>query len=595
MAQIDTRAFEGVMAQLGLTPRPQQEKLVALARQIVDNDETGFVQAGTGVGKSFAVLSVAYEARKITDRVSMVVAPTNRLIDQYVINDAPRVAKATGARIEYLKGRRNYICAESYGFETKFGRTAPAEFLKLIETGRFEWVQHYGFDETYGCDGNCENTENICGVQQARMRAAGADIIVTNGHMLTYDQLIREWTFGKARLLPEYGALFVDECHELDAVIRSCLSDEIGPKSKIYDMIPGLHKWVMSQITEAALGDRNRELAVPTLTDPVLAEMAGLADRKRRGIVRELDEAKALGDASIAKSLKKDLKALERFISFAGESDVDSRFISSITVEPDEFYPGGLRPRLNRVCIDAALTARPILQEQPSVLVSGTIPPSLLKRLGVHGSDLDDVGTPFDYSKSQLAVSEFSPKNRDHDQPRLSELKGAVLDKALKSHEDGGGGTLVLVTSWADLDTIAQFLVQNLPPEVPVLTQHRTDASDTAEMLEYFADHGHAVLIGVRSLWTGVDIPGPALRQVVIWKLPYAVPTIEVKAIQERHGRQVYYDDTSQLLAQGIGRLVRTTEDDGRILISDSRARSTAWSANPMTRHISGFERIGRR
>lgn len=595
MAVIDTKAFEAVMDDLGLSPRPQQVKLVALARQLLAAEETGFVQAGTGVGKSFAALSVAVEAKRLTGLVSVVVAPVNRLIDQYVFNDAPRVAKATGARIEYLKGRRNYICADSYGFETKFGRTAQAEFAKMIDTGRFEWNQHYGLDETFGCDGNCDNVEEVCGVQRARLRASGADVIITNGHMLTYDQLIREWTFNKMRLLPEYGALFVDECHELDAVIRSCLSDEIGAKSKVYEMIPGLHKWVMSQVTEAALGERNRELAVSTLADPVLAEMAGLADTKRRRLVRELDEAKALGDKSVSKSIKKDVKALERFISFAGEMD-DDRFVSTITVEPDQFYPGGLKPHLNRVCIDSSLTARPILGEQPSILISGTIPPSLPKRLGLGSTaNFDDVGTPFDYSRSQLAISDFSPKNRDHETPRLMELKGAILDKGLKPHSEGGGGTLVLVTSWADLDLVSLFLAQNLPDEIPVLTQHRTDAADTAEMLEEFADHGHAVLVGVRGLWTGVDIPGPALRQVAIWKLPYAVPTIEVKAFQERHGRQVYFDDMTQLLAQGIGRLIRTTDDDGRVLICDSRAKSTAWYANPMTAHISDFERIGRR
>lgn len=599
------QVFEPTMAHLGLTPRPQQARLVELARQTIagPNANPKFVQAGTGVGKSFATLTVAVEAHRsqeaeegVAPMPALVICPTNRLIDQYVVKDAPRVAKASGARIEYLKGRRNYLCSESYGMETKFGRAALVEFKRMVETGRLEWAQHSGLDESFGCDGNCDNTIEVCGVQWARERAKGASVIVTNGHMLTYDRLIQDWTDGQARILPEYCALFVDECQELDAVLRGCLSDEIGAKSKVYEMVPGLNRWVMSQITEAALGERNREVAVDT-ADPELQEMAEQARKALYKINREMDSTDALGDKDVLKGLRKDAKALDRFLSFAQEPSEDSDFISAIAVEPDQTYPGGLKPKLQRLCIDGSMIAREILTGQPSVLISGTVPPSLPKRLGVTrsgGANLSDVGTPFDYSKSTLAVSNYSPKNRDHELPRLRELLGAIKDMSGRSHEEGGGGTLVLVTSWADLELVSIFLAQNLPHTVPVLCQAKGDAADTAEMLELFADHGHAVMVGVRGLWTGVDIPGPALRQVAIWKLPYGVPTIEVKAIGDRLGRQVYVDEWMYLLVQGAGRLVRTTEDDGRILICDSRAKTISWRSNPMSVHMADFTRYTR-
>ncbi len=599
------RVFESTMESLGLTPRPQQAKLVELIRQVVGahTPDPRFVQAGTGVGKSFAALTTAVEAHRsqeteegVAPMPALVICPTNRLIDQYVQKDAPRVAKATGARIEYLKGRRNYVCAESYGMETKFGRAAMAEFTRMMETGRFEWAQHNGLDESFGCDGNCDNDVSVCGVQWARERAKGAAVIVTNGHMLVFDRLIQEWSDFQARLLPEFCALIIDECHEWEAVLRGCLSDEIGPKSSVYEKVPGLNRWVMSQITEAALSDRNREVAVDT-TDPELQQMVEIATKALYKINREMDGTDALADKDILKGLRKEAKALGRFLSFAAEPDEDSSFISAISVEPDSTWPGGLKPKLQRLCVDASRTGRDILSGQASVLISGTVPPSLPKRLGVARSgngNLHDVGTPFDYSRSVLAISSYSPKNRDHDLPRLRELLGAVKDMCGRSHADGGGGTLVLVTSWADLDTVAAFLAQNLPHTTPVLCQAKGDAADTAEMLELFADHGHAVLVGVRSLWTGVDIPGPALRQVAIWKLPYGVPTIEVRAISDRLGRQVYNDEWMQLFAQGAGRLVRTVEDDGRVLVCDSRAKSISWASNPMTTHIADFTKFSR-
>lgn len=595
MAQTDsTRSFESVMDSLGLAPRPQQQALAGLAREVIGAGKIGFIQAGTGVGKSFVALSVGVEARDITDLPSVVICPTNRLIDQYIHKDAPRVAKATGADIQYLKGRSNYLCAESYGFETQFGREALTKFTEMTKDGRLEWAQHYGLDSSYGCDGNCDNAASTCAVQLARQRAATADVIVTNGHMLVYDRLIQEWTDFQSRLLPLYGALFVDECHELDQVARNCLSDSIGPGAEVYKRVPDLMPWVMSLITEAGLSSKEREVAVDP-ADPELRQMADEAESRCRHLKLKLDGAKAMGDKDTKKAIRREIKALERLIEFAEPYDENSLFVSTVSVEPDQMYPGGLKPSLNRVCVDAAPTVRPILQEQASVLISGTVPPSLPKRLGVIGTPLSDVGTPFDYTRSVLAVSDRDPRDFNDQPKRLSELKGAILDMAARSHDDGGGGTLVLVTSWDDLDRVGQYLAATLPHDIPIFTQARNDPADTADMLEQFADHGHAVMIGVRTLWTGVDVPGPALRQVAIWKLPYAVPDILSRAIEARYGRQVYKDDMMQLLTQGIGRLVRTLYDDGRVVIFDNRAKSMAWSVNPMSRHISSFKRFRRR
>ena len=99
------------------------------------------------------------------------------------------------------------------------------------------------------------------------------------------------------------------------------------------------------------------------------------------------------------------------------------------------------------------------------------------------------------------------------------------------------------------------------------------------------------MLAGVRSLFTGLDVPGDALRQVVLWKLPYAVPSTEVKAIQDRFGYNVYKDQMMMTLVQAVGRLIRTTSDRGRVLILDSRAAKLRWGMDSMAYHLDEFSR----
>jgi ATP-dependent DNA helicase DinG len=137
------------------------------------------------------------------------------------------------------------------------------------------------------------------------------------------------------------------------------------------------------------------------------------------------------------------------------------------------------------------------------------------------------------------------------------------------------------------------MIVHNLDPHLrnEVYVQSKEDPASLKADIEEFRQNGNAILVGVRSLWTGLDVPGPALRTVIIWKLPYGVPTLEWKAIQRVHGRDVYFDSMLMVLTQGIGRLVRSTEDAGLVFIADSRASTQRWRANGMTRHLAEFSK----
>lgn len=608
--------FEQVISHMGLTARPQQAKLVEHARQAVADDSQKFVQAGTGVGKSYAILSVALEAARANSMPSVVVCPTNALVTQYVEKDTPRVAEAALGVFEYLKGRSHYLCTSSYGAQKEFGSEdqRDAAFLKAIENGDYEWAQH-NLDSRWGCTGDCERCRcasraggcacavnrcctreltagkcccrrcngDLCGVQLARARAQEADVVVTNGHVLVWDFRVRSFTQGQSGILPEYGSLFVDECHELEAVGRNCYSDQITPGSSVYDEVPGLRPWVMQAVKDV---DERAELELGTVVS-----IGPLEDDIAESL-RRVNEIKSLLEATFDKTLRKEynkeLNALNRFLGFVNIED--PQFVSTITMEWSEKEQEAL-PMLNHKCVDVSSEFRTILTRQSALLASGTVPQTLGRRLGIGEAPLSDVGSPFDYSKSVLMFSNLSGKfGMNNDYERACQVVDAINAAYTKGVDGEQGGTLVLFSSWRDFENVMEIVVPRLADGIPVFAQSRTDQRDTAQMIEEFRNHGKAVLCGVQSLWTGIDIPGSALKQVIIYKVPYPVPTIESKAIEAVHGRQVYTDNMMQLLVQGIGRLIRTTSDSGRVFIVDSRARTLRWSSNPMSKHIAQFK-----
>lgn len=612
-----TGVFELAMESMGLEPRSQQSKLVDLIRGTVSNGGVKFIQAGTGTGKSFAILPSALEAARETGRPSIVVCPNNSLINQYVNKDRPKIQDAVGGKFVYIKGRSNYLCISSKGMQDLGSRAARQRYQQLTADGKVEWADH-GLDGMFGCPGSgdcdmsdvwvkdpgcaihtghrswCEDIDDTkpwecpckgpdpvcsctfyCGAIEAKRKAETADVVITNGHVLTYNHLVFEWTGGGVQLLPTPGAIFVDECHELEAIARSCQSDEIKPNSKVYDVIPGLREWVDLQIQKMLRNETTEGLLG---RDAEVKEMADTAEQLANDLEQRADMAGQ--DPDLAKVYRKEAKQLWRFVDFVSESD---EHVSIVELQPVQTHEDPVA-HLRRVCIDTSFMYRQILTEQPSILTSGTIPGSDPKRLGVGDfSRIEDVGHPFDYSKSRLVISNHSAKFREHHGIRCAQAAKAINAK--------GGGALLLFTSWKDMDAALPLIMRDLDPEIrsEVYVQDRNNKASLRQDIEEFRAHGSAVLAGVASLWTGLDIPGDALRTVIIWKLPYGVPTLEAKAIERKHGQQVYWDSMLCRLTQGIGRLIRTTEDAGTVFIVDSRARGQRWRQNPMTRHIAEF------
>lgn len=568
--------FDKAMADLGIEPRPQQTKLVQTIQSA--GGAPVVMQAGTGVGKSYVLLTSAVESAFSTGKPSVVVCPTNALVDQYVNKDAPAIASVTGATFTHLKGRNRYLCTNAYKLR-EMSAEAAIDFYedKLFDHGTADLDEIGLPTDEYGCPGSkkCKDNEQ-CGALAARAKAAKFNVIITNAHVMVWDRRIRWWTQEAASLLPDYGALFVDECHELDAVTRGCLSDEISLNSVVYDVVPQFKLWILATTTDLSEDILFRpDDDVLKMRDDVRVH----ADRLQRQI--EVELGYDMIDQDTVRLLRDELAAANRFLDLFESSDPDdTKYI--VVLSPEH--------QVKRICVDASKVLGWILEHQPSVLLSGTVPTSLTSQLGIPQAIVGDVGHPFDYGRSQLVISRSSATNPTERASRIAQLANAI--------HQSGGGTLVLFTSWADLEMVmpaVNQLLVGMGDDIPIFLQSRDDPKDTKAMREEFEQHGNAVLAGVRTFFTGIDIPGRALRQVVLWKMPYPVPTLEFQAVELIHGKQVYWDAMQILLVQGIGRLVRTREDRGRVLILDSRASRQRWTANRLTRHLAEFNqtRVG--
>jgi len=617
-ANSDNLVFEHVMQSLGLTPREQQVKLVDIIRETLAAGGIQFAQAGTGTGKSYAILTTALEASRETGAPSVVICPMNSLIDQYVTKDAPKIADATGGDFKYIKGRSRYLCVNSRGIQkTTVGDQGARDlYLQLTANGAVEWAEVDGLDFTFGCPGakDCKGADEwdvnhrcavhgqhkptcdagacvcglvvdgvrpqctcqfYCGAFEAKRKAETADVIITNGHVLTWDRLVYQFTNGMGGLLPARGALFVDECHELEAIARACQSDEIKPGSLVYEYVDGLRDWVDRQaLAMVEAGQQEANLG----RDEVVVAMATTAKKEADRLYAEADAPGIEKDE--AKELTKEADAIMRFVDFVAESEQHISTMELQPINPNEDPVIHLR----RICVDTSLFMRDILTAAPSVLVSGTIPKSDPRRLGVADfAKIKDVGHPFDYSKSRLVISNHRGNDRNSNYARAQQAANAI--------NATGGGALLLFTSWADLTDVVPLINMHLRPEIRAefYVQSKENPEELKDDIAAFKRNGNAVLAGVRTLFTGLDIPGPALRNVILWKLPYAVPTLEMKAIQRIHGQEVYWDQMRTVLVQGVGRLVRTVDDSGLVFIADSRAKSMSWLDSHMTAHFKEF------
>lgn len=194
-------------------------------------------------------------------------------------------------------------------------------------------------------------------------------------------------------------------------------------------------------------------------------------------------------------------------------------------------------------------------------------------RLGLMETPTLKIESPFNYEAQSLL---YLPPGMP--EPSSREFVGAVIDTAVPLIEASGGGAFLLFTSHRALAQAASNLRERFSPRAPFRLFVQGEAP-RERLLKEFREDGNAVLLGTTSFWEGVDVKGDALRLVIIEKLPFASPDDPLVRARIEHlqatGRNPFREfqlpEAALALKQGVGRLIRSEDDFGAVVICDPR------------------------
>ncbi len=606
----------------GGAARPGQQEMTTAIETAVAAREHLLVQAGTGTGKSLAYLAPALTV----DGPVVVSTATLALQSQLVDHDLPRLADAVepllGRRPTFavLKGRHHYLClarldnaTEEEPGDTLFDSPKPGGTAWLGEAGRLgrqvqrlrDWAEKTdtgdrdeldpGVDEqawrlvsmparecvgTARCPFGAE-----CFADASRARAREADVVVTNHSLLAVDMLAGR------HIVPPHQLLIVDEAHELADRVSSAAQAELVPES--IDRSTRQARPLLRPETAEALTAAGDALAVGLAEAPAgrlttglptpLQEACTLLDAATRAALDSIGEVKADDPDPVrkqqAKAVLDELSGTAQRLLEEADHDVawvernDATGRRALVVAPLS-VSGTLATHLYEertvVATSATLTlggrfdtvARALGLEVPAATTEAPV---------TSGPDWQslDVGSPFDYARQGiLYVAAHLPR------PSASGLPDAAGAELLELVEALGGRTLGLFSSRRAAQQAAELLRERT--DLPVLLQGE---QALPLLVRRFREEQASCLFGVMSLWQGVDVPGDACQLVVVDRLPFPRPdeplaAARAAAVDATGGSgfaAVSVPIAAVRLAQGVGRLIRATDDRGVVAVLDSR------------------------
>ncbi len=604
------------VGELGGEPRTGQARMADEIAACMDAGAgTVLIQAGTGTGKSLAYLVPAAQHATTTDEPVVVATATLALQRQLVDKDLPIVSRALSPALgrdvtfAVLKGRGNYLCLdrlnrgspdpeESALFDTpttRLGRQAVRlrKWATTTETGDRDDLDEPVDGRVWSglsvsareCPGatNCAFGDD-CFAEAARVRAREADVIVTNHALLAIH------VQGDVPVLPEHGAVVVDEAHELVDRMTTALTRELsGP------------------VVERAAG-RARKFLTPELLDPLLDAagylgdvLADMPEGRLRALPSELvvaitalrDAGHAAlggmrGDSADAPEAAADRTTARAAIQGVHEVAAEALLLSSASVAWVGGRSGGppslyIAPISVRDLLETNLFGgRPVALTSATLAIGGSFEP-LAASLGCpDGWRGLDVGSPFDHSKQGMLYCAA-----DLPRPGREGISEQALEQIADLLDAAGGRTLALFSSWRSVERAEEVLRRRLAgrEDRPLIVARRGDA--VAGLVRQFAQDPRASLLGTLSLWQGVDVPGPSCTLVIIDRIPFPRPDDPVvSARQELIDAQggsgfaaLSVPRAALMLAQGAGRLIRTPNDRGVVAVLDSRLATTGYGA----------------
>lgn len=606
----DDFSQKGVLAKAikGFKPRESQKQMAQAVTEAIDSQTQLVVEAGTGTGKTFAYLVPALRSGKKV----ILSTGSKALQDQLFNRDLPTVAKALKStlRLALLKGRSNYLCLERFEQQSfAAGELTDSQKKDLVILR--SWVSQTDDGDTSTCSRVSEdstiwslvtsNNDNClgsdcpnykeCFVVKARKRAMDADIIVVNHHLFLADVVVKETGFGE--LIPESDVVIFDEAHQLPDIASQYFGQQLTSR-QLLDLAKDISIAYRTEVRDM----EQLQKAADRLTQSTLDLRILLGDLNLKGNLRD-----AINHPTIAKAIVLMEDALTLCYDVAkvalGRSTMlDAAFervttyqnrlarLKDVTVTGYSYwYECSQRHFILALTpLSVADKFKELMADKAGswIFTSATLAVNNDMRYFTHRLGLEDaqsliLSSPFDYShQALLCVPRYLPE------PNRAGISTQLVKMLLPIIEANRGRCFFLCTSYQMMRELSEGFREKTT--LPVLVQGETSK---AKLLHEFAKAGNALLVATSSFWEGVDVRGDALSCVIIDKLPFTAPDdpllkARIEDCKLKGGdpfTDVQLPEAVITLKQGVGRLIRDTEDRGVLIICDNRLVTRPYGA----------------
>jgi len=600
----------------GFEFREGQAEMADRVQDVLKAGGALMVEAGTGIGKSYAYLIPAL----LSGERVVVSTATKNLQDQLFDKDLPDLQRMLGSRVPVarIKGRANYLCLRAFQkfesspallTERKRDLARFARWAATTQTGdrdeigsRIPELDFFGAlsASSENCIGRKCELYDDCHLTRIRAKAGKARIVIVNHRLLVADRVVRQNDYGA--VLPDYDMVSVDEAHRLEIAGTQSFSVELtssaaerlakDARSFLRDADPGRrvpaalkrfqdsYRDIFDQL-EPDPGKESRTLDPAEFSpelksdrDACLAHLSGLNER-----IEEVRE-RAQGEKNdpvleAANSMEKRIHELAADFRRRHEPAANRVFWSTRWRERGERKPMSSL-KTAPVHPGTELNQSLFSEMRAAVLTSATLAVDggfahAADQLGVPSFAEATLPSPFDYRASARL---FVPRNIP--QPNDPGFVGAAARTISQLIEASRGRALVLFTSWRNLDQIGDLVENNC--SWPILRQRPKGGH--GGLLREFRKTPGAVLLGVRAFWEGVDLPGAALSLLVIDRLPFAPPRQPLQVARSARAEaetgisgflSYSVPEAALTLKQGLGRLIRSESDRGLAAVLDPR------------------------
>jgi ATP-dependent DNA helicase DinG len=577
----------------------------------IDDRAALVVEAGTGVGKTFAYLVPTL----LSGARALISTATKSLQDQLFLRDLPRLRDAlrVPVSVALLKGRASYLCLHRMN-QARQAETLPDRWAARTLAKVEQWSQVTVSGDLAELDGlderssviplvtssreNCLGQEcpqfRSCHVVKARREAMLADVVVVNHHLFFADMALRD--SGVAELLPSVEIAVFDEAHQLAEAGVQFLGTTL-PSAQVIDFARDLLGAGLQQARGLAPWQDLAGACDRAARDLRLAAAGTLRDLRgtlklrwnERGeqddFIAALDGVACSCEAAVA-GLKLVVEMSPDFGKLA-ERATQLAVLARRFVEPAA--DGNVRwidvsPHQARL-VESPLDIRDALREQMSlapkawVFTSATLGDDdrlswFTESAGLGDARVLRLGSPFDYeAHARLYIPRGFPKPNEPEHAASVALLAAQCARAL------GGRTFVLTTTLRALQAIGERLRAEFEAQGDSLQVLVQGQIPKRQLMQQFLAQPRSVLVGSQSFWEGIDVPGDALQCVLIDKLPFPPPNdplVEARVKRlEGEGRNPFADyfvaEAAVSLKQGAGRLIRSETDRGLLVVCDPR------------------------